>query len=172
MRLVPAAILSLLVASPAAARLDAPNVVPITEGLTTAGQPTATSLATLKGEGYGAVIYLAPPGVRDAVEEEPKLVRGQGLVFVHIPIRFDGPTPADFDALAAALAQAAGSKVLVHCQANLRASSMVFLHRVIVGKEPADKAYDSVARVWSPNPVWKAYIVSMLRRHGNDFEPY
>lgn len=62
--------------------------------------------------------------------------------------------------------------MLVHCQINLRASSMTFLHRVIVGKEAPEKAYDSVARVWSPNRVWKAYIVSMLRKHGIGFEPY
>jgi protein tyrosine phosphatase (PTP) superfamily phosphohydrolase (DUF442 family) len=172
MRLLPAAILFLHAAVAAAARLDAPNIVPITDRLTTAGQPTAASLAALKDEGYGAVIYLAPPTVPDAVKDEPKLVQDQGIAFVNIPIQFDNPTPADFDAFAAALASTSGRKVLVHCQVNLRASSMVFLHRVIVGKEPAEKAYDSVKRVWVPNRVWKAYIVSMLRRHGSDFEPY
>ena len=32
--------------------------------------------------------------------------------------------------------------------------------------------YESVARVWSPNTTWKAFIVAMLRKHGNAFEPY
>ena len=49
------------------------------------------------------MIYLAPPTVRDAVHDEHLIVARQGLVFINIPIRFDGPTEADFDAFSAAL---------------------------------------------------------------------
>ena len=167
-----AALLLLPLAAVHGARLEAPNVVPITEQLVTAGQPTALALESLREAGFDSVIYLAPPTVPDAVKEEPELVKRQGITFVNIPIRFDAPTAADFDAFVAALKAAEGRKVLVHCQINLRASSMVFLHRVIVGRESAEKAYESVARVWSPNRVWKSYLVAMLRRHGSDFEPY
>lgn len=174
MRRIPIVLLALafLPQAAAPAPLAAPNVVPIHDRWVTAGQPTAAALAGLKAQGYEAVIYLAPPTVPDAVREEPQIVRGQGLEYVNIPIRFDAPTEADFDAFAEAIARLGGRKVLVHCQINLRASSMTFLHRVIVGKEPAEKAYDSVSRVWSPNAAWKAYIASMLRKHGVAFEPY
>ena len=164
--------LSVAPAHAAGASLAAPNVVPIDERLTTSGQPKAEVLARLKEAGYEAVIYLAPPTVGDAVPEEPELVRGQGLSYVNIPIAFDKPTEADFEAFVAAMKEAQGRKLLVHCQINLRASSMVLLHRVIVRGEPAEKAYESVARVWSPNRVWKAYVTAMLRRHGHAFEPY
>jgi protein tyrosine phosphatase (PTP) superfamily phosphohydrolase (DUF442 family) len=157
---------------PFAHAVTAPNVVPIHERWVTSGQPDAAALATLKEEGFEAVIYLAPPTVGDAVKEEPQIVRGQGLEYANIPIVFDRPTQADFDAFAAAIQRLDGRKVLVHCQINLRASSMTFLHRVIVGREPADKAYDAVARVWSPNRVWKAYIAAMLKKHDITFEPY
>ena len=156
----------------AALALSAPNVVPIHERWVTSGQPAAAALGKLKEEGFEAVIYLAPPTVHDAVREEPEIVAGQGLAYVNIPIRFDQPTEADFAAFAEAIRRFDGRKVLVHCQINLRASSMTFLHRVIVGKEPPEKAYESVARVWSPNRVWKAYLVSMLRKHDIAFEPY
>lgn len=154
------------------ASLTAPNVVPIHERWVTSGQPGAAALQGLGTEGFEAVIYLAPPTVPDAVPDEPRIVAAQGLEYVNIPIRFDRPTEADFAAFAEAIRRLEGRKVLVHCQINLRASSMTFLHRVIVGKEAPEKAYDSVARVWSPNRVWKAYIVSMLRKHGIGFEPY
>jgi len=156
----------------ASASLGAPNVVPIHERWITSGQPTAAALASLKAQGFEAVIYLAPPTVGDAVREEPQIVEAQGLEYVNIPIVFDNPTEADFAAFAAAMKRFDGRKVLVHCQINLRASSMTFLHRVIVGREAPEKAYDSVARVWSPNRVWKGYVMTMLRKHGIDFEPY
>jgi protein tyrosine phosphatase (PTP) superfamily phosphohydrolase (DUF442 family) len=152
--------------------LDAPNVVTISPQLTTSGQPTVAALRTLGAQGYGADIYLAPPTVSDAVPDEAAIVQRQGLVYLNIPIRFDQPSAADFDAFVAALAQVRGRKVLVHCQINLRASSMVFLHRVIVGQEDPEQAYAAVAKVWSPDGPWRRFIVAMLRQQGLTFEPY
>ncbi|HSW06333.1 protein tyrosine phosphatase family protein [Aquabacterium sp.] len=152
--------------------LKAPNVVLISPRLITAGQPRADALALLAAQGFGAVIYLAPLTVSDAVPNEAGIVQGQGLAFVNIPIPFNKPTEADFEAFVAAMAAHAERKLLVHCQVNMRASSMVFLHRVIVGKEPPERAYEAVATVWSPDGTWKHFIVAMLKKHGVPFEPY
>ena len=116
------------------------------------------------------MIYLAPPSVQDAVRDEHLIVARQGLVFINIPIRFDAPTDADFDAFAAALRGLADRKVLIHCQINLRASSMVFLYRAIVLKEDPRLAYDAVERVWVPEGAWRGFIENQLRRHGVNFE--
>ena len=152
--------------------LDAPNVVAISPRLVTSGQPTAAALSHLAELGFGADIYLAPPTVPDAVADEAAIVERQGLAFVNIPIKFNNPTAADFEAFSAAMAKLGDRKVLVHCQVNLRASSLVFLHRVIVGKETPEQAYESVARVWSPGGPWKTLIVSLLQQHHIAFEPY
>jgi protein tyrosine phosphatase (PTP) superfamily phosphohydrolase (DUF442 family) len=156
----------------AAPALDAPNVVVISPLLVTSGQPTAASLGTLKAQGFEADIYLAPPTVPDAVRDEQAIVEGQGLSYVNIPIPFGDPAEGHYEAFAAAMARFAGRKVLVHCQVNMRASSLVFLHRVIAGHEPPDKAYESVAKVWSPRGPWKTLIEKLLRRNGIGFEPY
>jgi protein tyrosine phosphatase (PTP) superfamily phosphohydrolase (DUF442 family) len=150
----------------------APNVVEINPRLVTSGQPSAAMLATLAAQGFAADIYLAPLTLPDAVHDEPAIVARQGLVFVNIPIAFGDPSAQDFDAFVAALAPLQGRKVLVHCEVNLRASSMVFLYRVIVGKEDPQRAYESVAKVWSPNAKWKRFIVATLGQHGIRFEPY
>lgn len=80
-------------------------------------------------------LYLAPPTVSDAVRDEAQIVARPALVFVNIPMAFDNPTEQDFEAFAGVLRGLAGRKVLVHCQINLRASTMVFLYRSIVGRE-------------------------------------
>ena len=49
-------------------------------------------------------------------------------------------------------------KVLVHCQINMRASSLVFLHRTIALKEDPRVAYEAVTAVWSPRGPWRALI--------------
>lgn len=150
--------------------LVAPNVVVIEPNLVTSGQPSAAALAGLRAEGFEAVIYLAPSSVQDAVKDEPALLSAQGIEFVHVPIPFGAPTEAHFDAVSAELARLKGKKVLVHCQVNMRASTMVFLHRVVQRKESPSVAYEAVTRVWSPQGPWKDMARGVLRKHGVEFE--
>ena len=150
---------------------DAPNLVTIRPNLVTSGQPTARALASLAQHGFKAVIYLAPSSVPDAVKDEPELLARQGVRFIHIPIPFEAPTEAHFEAFSAALLQLQGKKVLVHCQINLRASSLVFLHRVIKEDESPEVAWAAVARVWSPRGSWKRLIESQVRQRGIAFQP-
>lgn len=152
--------------------LKAPNVVPVSARIVTSGQPNAAALAGLAAQGFAAVIYLAPPTVPDAVPGEADIVRAQGLEFVNIPVKFGDPTEADFQAFVAAMERFGERKVLVHCQVNMRASSMTFLYRVIVGREKPEQAYESVARVWSPEGPWKRLITTQLKKAGIAFEPY
>ncbi len=152
--------------------LSAPNVVSINATLVTSGQPTADALSSLATLGFQAVIYLAPSSVGDAIKDEPQIVQRQGLEFIHIPISFSAPEERHFIAFNEALSKLNGKRTLVHCQVNMRASSFVFLHRVIVGKENPAVAYESVARIWSPRGVWKTFIVAQLQKNGIDFEPY
>jgi len=154
----------------AAPALDAPNLVEISPRLVTSGQPSAAALGKLKEQGFGAVIYLAPPTVQDAVRDEHLIVARQGLVFINIPIRFDGPTEADYDAFAAAMRGLGDRKVLVHCQINMRASSFVFLYRAIVLKDDPRRAYDAVEKVWVPEGPWRQLIEQELKKHHVDFE--
>ncbi len=156
----------------AGSELDAPNVVEISPTLVTSGQPTAKGLQSLGALGFQAVIYLAPSTVPNAIHAEPELLAKQGIEFIHIPIEFAAPSKSHFDAFSAAMARLGPRKVLVHCEINMRASSLVFLYRVIHLREPADIAYESVARVWSPRGPWRRLIVEQLATSQVQFEPH
>lgn len=169
--------LALLASSPALAQaqapaLAAPNVVTITPQLVTSGQPSPQALSTMGKMGFQAVIYLAPSSVRDAVKNEPELLAAQGIEFIHIPIPFNAPEESHVIAVSAALQRLKGKKVLVHCQVNMRASSMVFLHRVLHGKEDPAQAYEAVASVWSPSDEWRDLLLAQLSKHKINFELY
>jgi len=156
----------------ALAQIDAPNLVEIDSTLATSGQPSAKGLEALGELGFQAVIYLAPRTVPNAIQAEPELLAKQGIEFIHIPIEFAAPTESHFLAFSAALAKLNGRKVLVHCEINMRASSLVFLHRVIRLRESPALAYESVARVWSPRGPWRRLIVEQLAKNQLQFEPY
>jgi len=151
-------------------RLVAPNVVVVSPHLVTSGQPSANALTDLKALGFEAVIYLAPPTVSDVVRDEQLIVTRQGLTFINIPIKFDNPTESDFDTFSSILQGLGNRKTLVHCQVNLRASSMVFLYRSIVLKEDPRLAYEAVSGVWVPDGPWRRLIESQLRKHKVQFE--
>jgi protein tyrosine phosphatase (PTP) superfamily phosphohydrolase (DUF442 family) len=152
--------------------LNAPNVVPISATLVTSGQPSADALAHLGEQGFGAVIYLAPTTVEDAVAGEAEIVRRQGIEWVNIPINFGKPTDEDVQAFFATMDKFKDKKVLVHCQVNMRASSMTFLYRTVVRHEKPEQAYESVNKVWSPRGVWKQLIITQLHKATIAFEPY
>lgn len=152
--------------------IQAPNVVKISPFLVTSGQPSATSLERLALQNFSAVIYLAPTTVSDAVAGEAEIVRAQGLEFIHIPIPFGNPTQVDVEAFFEAMKRLEGKKVLVHCQVNMRASSMTFLYRSIIAREKPEFAYEAVSKVWSPSGPWKKLIVDQLKRAEITFEPF
>lgn len=152
--------------------LAAPNVVAITPHLVTSGQPSPQALSTLGHLGFQAVIYLAPSTVPDAVANEPELLAKQGIEFVHIPIPFGAPAEAHALAVSAALTRLQPKKVLVHCQVNMRASTLVFLHRVLRGNESPELAYEAVVKVWSPAGAWRELLLAQLRKHNVNFQPY
>jgi protein tyrosine phosphatase (PTP) superfamily phosphohydrolase (DUF442 family) len=155
-----------------AAPAPPPNLVTIDARLSTAGQPSAEWLNTLKAQGFEAVIYLAPPTVEDAVKDEPLIVGRQGLVWANIPIRWDAPADADYDTFAALLQSLRGKKVLVHCQADFRASTLTFLYRVLVEKVDPQQAWDAVSKVWTPRGPWKALMLDRLKKNGIAFDPF
>ena len=89
------------------------------------------------------------------MRDEGLIVTRQGLAFINIPIKFDNPTDADFEKFAAAMQELGQRKTLVHCEVNLRASTMVFLYRAIVLKEDPRIAYEALSGVWVPHGPWR-----------------
>ncbi|MBK8068545.1 MAG: protein tyrosine phosphatase family protein [Rhodanobacteraceae bacterium] len=172
MKRIPIVLIAALAAGAPAVALDAPNIVPISESLVTSGQPTRESLAALKSEGFEAVIYLAPDSVPDAIADEAEILQAQGVEFVHIPIVFKTPALAEVDQVAQTLERLDGRKVLVHCQVNMRASTVTFLYRAgWRGEDPAT-AYESVTRVWVPEGAWKELVIDALAARGVAFDPF
>ena len=54
----------------------------------------------------------------------------------------------------------------------MRASTMVFLYRVLHRKERPAAAYDSVTQVWTPQGPWKQLAQGLLEKGGVKFELY
>ena len=119
--------------------------------------PKPGDFAALRQAGFDIVINLALPTSDNALPNEGELVSAEGMTYVHIPVKFDAPQPADFDRFTRVLDASAGQRVFVHCAANKRVSAFVFLHRLGHGTSRVIAESD-LRKIWEPDGVWREYI--------------
>ena len=129
------------------------NFLRIDDGLATSGMPQPDDFAALRLAGFDVVINLALPTSDNALPNEGELVSAQGMTYVHIPVKFDVPQPADFERITRVMDACAGQKVFVHCAANMRVSAFIFLHRLSQGVDRVAAEKD-LKRIWQPDGVW------------------
>ena len=145
---------------------DSYNFRRIHERLTTSGLVSVAQLNDLQSEGYDAVINLLPDSYEHAVADEARIVRDQGLDYVYIPVDFEAPTHADFEAFADAMDARPGQTIHVHCAANYRVSAFYSLYALRKGLCTEDEANDIVQDIWNPAefPTWLAFITDERAR--------
>ena len=159
-----------VVASEQVGLLELFNYYEYSPQLMSSGQPTRAQFAAIRAAGVEAVINLAPVTDPGALADEQALVTGLGMDYVHIPVNWDHPAPADLDRFYAAMAQFTGRRLLVHCYAGSRASAFVFLYRVTRRGEAEQGARATMLEIWDNNPgyelakvpQWTAFIDAAL----------
>src|SRR5438105_1164360 len=149
---------ALLIAAAPAFGADPENFVQWREGLASSAQPSAAWLGQVKDHKYDVLINLAPPQSMGSIANEGGIVASKGTMYVNIPVDFSRPLAEDFRFFSEVMKASAGRSVFVHCQANFRASSFVFLYRVIHEGAPAAETWAKLQRVWVPEPQWKRFI--------------
>ncbi|MBW8755292.1 MAG: hypothetical protein JF595_14300 [Sphingomonadales bacterium] len=130
---------------------------------TTSGRLQAADVAALAAAGVRHVINLALIDSPGALANEDALLAERGLRYTHIPVPFDAPEEAHYQAFRAAyLGQ--DEPVHVHCIANWRVSA--FFYRLNRERGMAEEeARAMMARQWQPEtyqgkdaPVWARFI--------------
>lgn len=136
------------------------------ETFSSSGQPTAEQLERVREEGFERVIYIAFSTDGNAIQNEDKIVKDLGMDYVQVPVVWNNPTAADFDAFASVMQQDPGKRTLLHCQVNFRASAFSFLYRVIYEDVPVAEAKADMNSVWQPNETWREFIFGVLENNG------
>lgn len=142
------------------------NYRQVNDQVATGGQPTEEQLRSVAQEGYSAVINLAPTNARLALPDEAGLVHALGMTYYHIPVAWDNPTPADFDAFEQALGQTGERKTFIHCVANFRVTAFYALYALKNLGWSAAETEAFRAPIWqgSDYPVWEDFIRQMQAR--------
>jgi len=143
---------------------DIYNYQYLNEKLSSSGMPTAEQMQEVAEAGVQVVINLALTTSPGALPDEDKLVESLGMKYIHIPVEWNNPTKQNLADFFIALDKHQEKKVLVHCQANYRASSFVMLYRVRRLGWKKEDAIPVMEKMWNPEdfPVWEKFIEENL----------
>ena len=136
---------------------------PVDDRLATSGQPTEAQFTEIRDAGFEVIVNLALPTSDNAIKSEGSIVTGLGMIYVHIPVDFTAPNSNDFNSFCGAMDAFTGKKIFVHCAANKRVSTFIYLRRVLrLGADPVAARLD-LESIWQPDPVWNRFIADRLQ---------
>ena len=142
------------------------NFLKLSDRLFTGGMPKAEQLSDAAQKGVDVVINLAPHEVPNAVPDEAQLVHSFGMQYINIPVNWNTPTRDGLDRFMEVMDTNSGKKILVHCQANFRATAFVSLYRILRQGWNPDDAMAGMHKIWDEEdyPIWKKFIEESLKR--------
>lgn len=145
---------------------DIYNFLALSEKLFTGGMPKQEQLTDAAQRGVDLVINLAPHEVSNALPGETELVTSLGMQYVNIPVIWNTPTKDGLDHFMDIMDDNKDKKILVHCQANFRATAFVALYRILRQGWNADNAMEGMHKIWDTEdyPIWKMFIEENLKR--------
>lgn len=137
---------------------DIYNYLPISDKLSTSGQPSEEQFELIKQAGFDFVINLAPHDAENSLVNEAETLKKLGMEYTHFPVNFVRPSERKFEAFVARLKELEGEKVWLHCAANMRASAFLFRYRTQVLNEDFLTANEDLQKIWQPPGVWRKFI--------------
>ncbi|MBL8079451.1 MAG: protein tyrosine phosphatase family protein [Anaerolineales bacterium] len=143
---------------------DIYNFLQLTDTLFSSGMPTPEQLPLLAENGVQVVINLATSKSEGAIPNEKELIEALKIKYYNIPVEWSAPTAEDLQQFFDLMDEHKKSKVLVHCQANYRATGFVTLYRILRLGWEKDKAFVEMNKIWNPEdfPIWQSFIDKSL----------
>ena len=145
---------------------DIYNFLALSETLFTGGMPTTEQLSDAAQQGVEIVINLAPHEVSNALPNETELVASLGMQYINIPVIWNTPTKDGLDRFMDVMEANKDKRILVHCQANFRATAFVAMYRILRLGWKEDDAMQGMHKIWAEEeyPIWKMFIDDTLQR--------
>ncbi len=139
---------------------DIYNYLFLNEKLSSSGMPTAEQIKSVAEAGVTVVINLAQTTSQGALSNEGPLVESLGIKYIQIPVDWGNPTKQDLEEFFNAMDKYKTEKMLVHCQANYRATGFITLYRILRLGWDKETAFKDMNIMWNPEdfPVWQKFI--------------
>jgi len=141
------------------------NYLQLSDTLHSSGMPTHEQVSSLAEDGVQVVVNLATSQSEGWMSDEKEWVEAQNIAYFGIPVDWNNPTTEDLDKFMDTLEKHKHKKILVHCQANYRATAFTALYRInLLGWSP-ENAFKPLRKIWNPAeyPIWEKFIEKVIR---------
>jgi protein tyrosine phosphatase (PTP) superfamily phosphohydrolase (DUF442 family) len=134
------------------------NFLKLDDKIYTAGQPETDQFSLLKLFNIKTVINLALPTTEGAIKNEAEIVTLMGMTYIQIPVDFNGPRVYELKRFYKAMELSLNEPVFIHCMLNMRVSVFMYLYRLNILKDSAERAWNDVIKIWEPDDIWTSFI--------------
>lgn len=136
------------------------NYLKLNDSLFSSGMPTQEQISSIAKNGIQVVINLATSKSEGALPNEKDLVEAQNINYYNIPVDWDAPTTDNLNEFTNVMDRHIHEKILVHCQANYRATGFIMLYRVNRLGWGKENALKDLRKIWNPAdyPIWEKFI--------------
>ncbi len=142
------------------------NFVQLTPTIGTSGQPSVDQFRAISNAGYQVIINLAMPDSKGAIETEGSIVTTLKMIYIHIPVPFDRPSPRHLRHFIQIMDAFSDYRVWVHCVANYRVSAFLYHYLQLRQGYSLQAARSPIFKRWEPNTVWQAFLELDAHRLG------
>ena len=144
---------------------DIYNYLKLSDSLFSSGMPTPEQIPSITESGVQVVFNLATSKSEGWMPNEKELIEAQNITYYSIPVDWDDPTMDDLNTFMNIMDRHVHQKILVHCQANYRATCFVALYRYNRLGWSEENAFKDLRKIWNPAefPIWEKFIKKSLR---------
>jgi len=126
----------------------------VSKNLASSGLIKMEDYTHIKEHGFKHVINLIPG--EQSIERER--VESLGMTYQQIEVEWEEPTLENFEQFATLMNSYQNDKIYIHCEANYRASTFIYLYRIYELKVSHKIALEDLLKVWKPSKTWQDFI--------------
>jgi protein tyrosine phosphatase (PTP) superfamily phosphohydrolase (DUF442 family) len=136
------------------------NFLKLSDSLFSSGMPTPEQIPSIAENGVQVVINLATSKSEGWMINEKELMEAQNITYYSIPVDWENPTTDELNDFMNIMEGHIHHKILVHCQANYRATGFIAVYRYSRLGWSEENAFRDLRKIWNPAeyPVWDEFI--------------
>jgi protein tyrosine phosphatase (PTP) superfamily phosphohydrolase (DUF442 family) len=141
------------------------NYLKLSDNLFSSGMPTPEQISSIAQSGVQVVINLATSKSEGWIPDEKERVEAQNITYYGIPVDWDNPLMNELNEFMDIMDRHKHQKILVHCQANYRATGFIAIYRFNRLGWSEENAFKDLRKIWNPAeyPIWQKFIEKSLR---------
>ena len=141
---------------------EIPAFALVHDRLFSSAQPSIEQLQQIKEYGCNTIINLATSKSENYLTQQDQICLDLGLNYIHIPISWEIPSTEQCLFILDLIDHLVQNQIVwIHCDKNMRVSSLIYLYRQFYMGMDLAAAQEQLHQIWEPNATWTGLMHSV-----------